>query len=556
MVLQFQSGKPFLPLQMNHGRTHKDQETVDLHVIARYKHLQAQTNMYRTAKTHTKEALDVTTELLALNPEYYTIWNFRRKILLEIPEEMRADLPFTQKLLQRYPKSYWLFNHRKWITVKLGNEAQELQLVEKMLNLDARNFHVWDYRRWVVSRLPKTYASIHTELKFTYLKLSQNFSNFSAWHYRTKLIPEISLVCPCDNTSNLKCDCLFDSRECRSVLVNEGSQVLIIDLEMVRNAIFTEPNDQSAWIYQRWLLGESTPTLSIERCELISGKIIVLFNSLVRLHESNRVVFKYGNEVVEVHLGDMEVTRVFFIDVPLGAIAAGKFIVSIMEGSISFKNVEWVSPVYILEYKSNLKTITITTQEVAAEKKRGKGLDYVNHLDTSTWETELGYITELNEIDPQETLKWTLLTLVFIHTRLGTVAKALEILDRLKEIDLMRWRYYHDLSANLKITLRLNLCEEETKTIDLSSLSIYVLDLSPYFWCIRIDLSKNKFVVVNVSCLCAVEYLDLSDNMLIDVKGLDKCNELKWVSIANNEFVDTYIERLVINMGPGVQIVV
>lgn len=51
--------------------------------------------------------------------------------------------------------------------------------------------HAWDYRRYVIASLPKTFTPPRTaadELKYTQKKIEANFSNFSAWHLRTKLL--------------------------------------------------------------------------------------------------------------------------------------------------------------------------------------------------------------------------------------------------------------------------------------------------------------------------------------------------------------------------------
>jgi geranylgeranyl transferase type-2 subunit alpha len=107
---------------------------------------------------------------------------------------------------------------------------QELALCTKYLNLDSRNFHCWNYRRFVVSRIGM-HASLEGELAFTLEKINQDFSNYSAWHYRSVLLPQ-----------------RFEEGDALDAMLDA-------EFELVQQAFYTEPEDQSAWLYHRWLLG-------------------------------------------------------------------------------------------------------------------------------------------------------------------------------------------------------------------------------------------------------------------------------------------------------------
>jgi hypothetical protein len=73
--------------------------------------------------------------------------------------------------------------------------SRELALVGKMLTRDSRNFHGWGYRRTVVSELESAKLNgtsmVEPEFEYTTKMIKVNLSNFSAWHYRSKLIPRL-----------------------------------------------------------------------------------------------------------------------------------------------------------------------------------------------------------------------------------------------------------------------------------------------------------------------------------------------------------------------------
>ena len=164
----------------------------------------------------------------------------------------------------------------------------EIKLCDKMLMADERNFHCWNYRSWVINtqldqydEIEKAQASkakesknadeketegaskkkseeikayVASEMKMKKLKqefemttgmIEKNFSNFSAWHYRSKLMLKIHKK----NGSQYKIP--LD-------LIKE-------ELDKIKHAIFTEPNDQSPWNDHRWLVSLLIPVYILKQ---------------------------------------------------------------------------------------------------------------------------------------------------------------------------------------------------------------------------------------------------------------------------------------------------
>ncbi|BFZ61335.1 Rab geranylgeranyltransferase [Saitoella coloradoensis] len=258
-----------------HGikRVHLSAEALAKKKEAEHRKIQDYTTLCTTLSTlrtsstpHTSEALDLTTTLLTYNPEYYSIWNYRREILLtlftewtdsKIVKQLEKEMRFGEGCLRTHPKVYWIWNHRGWVFAQYSASAEdapwrrELGLVDAMLGLDPRNFHGWNYRRTVLRHIAvaegkdkgpeereKGSRLEQEEWAYTTTHIQKNFSNFSAWHHRASLIPKLLSRGTQGHTSK--------------------EEVLAKELDLLHQAIYTDPADSSCWIYHQFLLSSLT----------------------------------------------------------------------------------------------------------------------------------------------------------------------------------------------------------------------------------------------------------------------------------------------------------
>ena len=231
------------------------------------------------------------------------------------------ELALTERCLRKNPKSYPAWHHRKWCVARrvygLKTEtdaeteshlhatgfadergfpvasllATELEMAQTLLDLDDRNFHGWGYRRFVTSLAIKkneraletrsarrateretpertlkkkpevssnvfdhdrdratvsdeaSVVSARAELRFSEAKIERNFSNYSAWHHRAANLPR-AFAGPTNGLGASR-----DGGVPADVLANEYA--------FVRQAFFTEPEDQAGWMYHRWLTAQT-----------------------------------------------------------------------------------------------------------------------------------------------------------------------------------------------------------------------------------------------------------------------------------------------------------
>lgn len=288
----------------------------------------------RSEKAYNQTSLEMTSKALQFHPEFPTLWGYRRELLLsgqvqgEFVALLEMEMKLLEKALRKSQKVYSIWFHRRWTVDRLFEVSKgtadiaeakklldtELDLCNRLLEVDERNFHCWNHRAHVVKLMrtvleakaanpeapPAVSATVDREeaeevspeaktgpaeadsppvvqvdlaaidLALSTKLINQNFSNYSAWHLRALL-----------QTPSATTQALVDID-------------LTKELEWVQQGIYTEPNDQSIWLYHQWLtiLKKGSEQPFITQVASLGPDIFIFFSRPVFVQDAARVTVK------------------------------------------------------------------------------------------------------------------------------------------------------------------------------------------------------------------------------------------------------------------------
>ncbi|XP_028301061.1 geranylgeranyl transferase type-2 subunit alpha isoform X1 [Gouania willdenowi] len=479
------------------------------------------------------EALQLTQQLLSSNPDFATLWNYRREILMhletvkevdEVQKIYEAELLFLESCLKVNPKSYGSWHHRSWVSARLPRPdwARELSLCDRCLSLDDRNFHCWDYRRMVVKMFN---VPVDQELKFTDRLIGSNFSNYSSWHYRSTLLPLLHTTA--SELPPMQAESPKSNRVCEEQLLKE--------YELVQNAFFTDPNDQSAWFYYRWLLGraeleEMISCLHVSREE---EQVAVVFSRPVNVQSGCLLLVLDG----QPHAVEWKSIHPRFKHSPV-------WICNLPPGTISEISNEHNLTVHWTE-KHSRKDCTLFTghaeswcQDSATDQELFRSELSVEK--NSVLQSELQSVQQLQELEPLN--KWCLLTLILLMRALDPLSYEKEMLahfQTLKEVDSMRSAYYSDLCSKFMIEntiLKMEYAEVRVFSVSDKNLST-LCHLDQLVLVTHINLSCNQLLCLppQFAMLRCLEVLEADNNSIGNLEGLYHLPKLEAVILKDNK---------------------
>lgn len=319
------------------------------------------------------------------------------------------------------------------------------------------------------------------------------------------------------------------------------------ELELVLTAAFTDPDDSSAWFYQRWLLGYSAPELDIAAFRINNKMAVISFSNPINLNdEKYSIQSNFCNNLnvmkwIPSKEGCQYDTTWFLKD---------SFKINFEEGifEISVNGFKFDCNLVLKRFDQDLIGVKIPKfgyEFGQAVKEELKG--------------QLDSCNQLLEYEPES--KWTLLTASLLMRAINRKehhSKTVEFLKKLEEVDPMRKGYYQDLGSKWNLENKLDEWINSDRIItkaDLSKLNLTSLYFEQYLCvCNEIKLSSNLLNNRSMGKLASFQFckkLDLSGNQFNVLKTFPSLIKLQEVLLEGNPIPEA--EKYLMPRGKSLQ---
>ncbi|KAF3429991.1 hypothetical protein E2986_00878 [Frieseomelitta varia] len=435
----------------------------------------------RKDKIYDDELMTVTERMVLQNPDIYTLWNIRREAFINNDWDEKLLEELTENCLKQNPKSYWVWYQRIWITNHLAecNWKKELMLCTK---------------EFVVQ---KAGISPDEEFEFATSKILNNFSNYSSWHYRSLLLSK-----------------MFHKSD-----QNDIDEKKKQELELVMNATFTDPNDSSAWFYQRWLLNTHEFLATLSQALIKSDNVILFANKNI---STESIYLKVNNKNENVQWKSLQQTKI-------SKLWFGKLKKQLNETN----NVQ-------IEIEGTFYPLVCINQKWIYKKRKYKFCSNKDQL-----LEQLSSYKQLIEMEPNN--KWAYLTSILLMRKIDFIKFYENILTNLNvlvNIDSLRSNYYKDLRSKYIIEYKIYELwnteeDQEIKTeIDLSGLNLTTLSNNEHLsFFEQINLGANYLAdsLHQLFILQSCTKLSLSSNQVKNLKKFPTLQNLEVLLLRNNK---------------------
>ncbi|XP_063934300.1 protein farnesyltransferase/geranylgeranyltransferase type-1 subunit alpha-like [Zophobas morio] len=185
-----------------------------------------------------ERCLELTKNVILLNPANYTAWRYRRYLLFHLKMELSEEFAFTEEIALSFPKNYQVWHHRHALVEFTNDASRELAFTALLLDCDGKNYHAWTHRQWVI----KKFQLFHDELNYSSDMIGEDVYNNSAWNQRNFVIV---------NTTGILIFILM-----YIFLSKKGytSEVLTEEIKYTLSKIIIAPANESPWNYLRGAL--------------------------------------------------------------------------------------------------------------------------------------------------------------------------------------------------------------------------------------------------------------------------------------------------------------